>query len=200
MRLLLGVCDNPWQAAIRPAYTAGLREAEIWNLTCRDIVFHGLTVAVIPEPDTNDTWSWTPRDFERRSLPLGLEAKQALLRLRQSPGHPYVILTPKRCERIQAGRRRGERKPYHRFVSSFLQDYHFRCRPAGVPEDDVHALRKTAIANWLEAGVPPHEVQKMAGHSSVQTTMRYNVKVNRSAIDRDRRAPRAYSRRISHAG
>ncbi|MHC4235915.1 MAG: hypothetical protein ACYSUQ_12430 [Planctomycetota bacterium] len=59
-----------------------------------------MTLAVIPEPDTDDTWSWSAQDYERRSLPLGREAKQALLRLGQSPGQPYVILTPERCERI----------------------------------------------------------------------------------------------------
>jgi integrase len=44
---------------------------------------------------------------------------------------------------------------------------------AEVPRLDVHDCRHTA-ASWLvQAGVPLYDVQKLLGHSSYQTTMRY---------------------------
>jgi len=70
----------------------------------------------------------------------------------------------------------------------------------GVPEDDFHALRKTAVTNWLEAKLPLHEVRKMAGHSSIETTIKYYAKVDRAAIDRARAASVRYSTRAPHAG
>ena len=78
-------------------------------------------------------------------------------------------------------------------LTNFLRQYHTRCHWAGVPEDDFHALRKTCITNWLEDGVPPHEVQQLAGHSSIETTMKYYAKVDRSAIDRARKTSARYS-------
>ncbi len=93
------------------------------------------------------------------------------------------MIPPEPYERIIAHLRRGKRL---QTLNNSLRMYHVRCRWADVPPDDFHALRKTAITNWLEAGVPPHEVQRMAGHSSIETTMKHYAKVDRSTIDRVR--------------
>gem|GEM_PF-2363317 len=195
---LLNVCDNRWQTMILLAYTAGLREGEIWNLIWTDVDPDGLTVAVNPKLDTATTWAWSPKDHERRTMPLTSEVKLALFRLGRTLGQPYIVLTPDRCARVLRGRDRG-RRPVQ-ILNNFLRQYHVRCRWAGIPVDDFHALRKTCITNWLEAGVPPHEVQKMAGHSSIETTIRFYAKVDRSAIDRAREASGRYSVGVGHAG
>jgi integrase len=36
-----------------------------------------------------------------------------------------------------------------------------------------HDLRKTAITRWLLAGLAPQEVQRLAGHADIETTMKY---------------------------
>ena len=198
LQALLGMCCDRWQAMILLAYTAALREAEVWNLTWDDVDLDAMTVAVNPKRDTDAIWLWVPKDYERRTLPLTPETKMALLRLGRVDGQPYVVLTPERFVRIQ--RQRGQGKHPNRVLNNFLRQYHTRCRWAEVPEDDFHALRKTAITNWLEAGVPPHEVQRMAGHSSVETTIRYYAKVDRAAIDRAREASVRYTRAVGHAG
>ena len=84
-------------------------------------------------------------------------------------------------------------------LNNFLLQYHTRCHWAAVPEDDFHALRKSCITNWLEAGVPPHEAQKMAGHSQIETTIRRYAKVDHTAIDRAREASTRYSKAVGHA-
>jgi integrase len=195
---LLRVCDSYWQAMILLAYTAGLREGEIWNLTWADVDLDGMTIAVNTKQDTANTWSWSPKDHQRRTLPLTPRTKAALLRLERTDDQPYVVVTRERYARIWREFRQGKRPA--RILNNFLTMYHTRCRWAGVSEDDFHALRKTAITNWLEAGMPPHEVQNMAGHSSIETTIRFYAKVDRSAIDRARAASIAYTREVGDAG
>lgn len=190
----LEVCDHRWQTIILLAHTGGLREGEIWNLTWADVDPNGLTVAVNPKLDTATTRAWSPKDHERRTMPLTPEAKLALLRLGWTLGQPYVVLTPDRYARLLRGPDRGSRPV--RILDSFLGQYHVRCRWAAVPADDFHALRRTCINNWLEAGVLPHGVQKMPGHSSIETAIRFYAKVDRAAIDPAREASARYSVRV----
>ena len=48
-------------------------------------------------------------------------------------------------------------------------------RRCGLPETTAspHALRHTAITNWLRAQVPIHVVSRLAAHADMTTTMRY---------------------------
>jgi integrase/recombinase XerD len=48
-------------------------------------------------------------------------------------------------------------------------------RRCGLPTDSFtpHALRHSFVSNLLRAGVPLHEVSRLANHTSVETTMRY---------------------------
>jgi len=120
------------------------------------------------------------------------QTKMALLRLPRDKECPYIVVPARRWKYVfdhpalvdQAG---------FAVLNNFLKQYHARCRWAKLPEVDFHALRKTCVTNWLEGGVPPHEVQKLAGHSSVETTLKYYAKVDHSAIDRARQASTAYT-------
>lgn len=198
---LLKVCDHRWQGIVLLSYTAALREGEIWNLAWSDLALDKMTVFVNPKEMSETTWRWTPKDHERRTLPLTVEAKLALLRLKRADECPYVFVPPDRWRYLLNNLAIIDSSGFA-VLNNFLLQYHARCRWAEVPEDDFHSLRKTCITNWLEAGVPPHEVQRLAGHSSVETTMKYYAKVDRSAIDRARRASTAYTKpkRGSHAG
>jgi integrase len=48
--------------------------------------------------------------------------------------------------------------------------YRLRTR-AGLPSVRFHDLRHTCVTLLLDAGVPPHIVQAIAGHSGIQVTM-----------------------------
>ena len=54
-----------------------------------------------------------------------------------------------------------------------------------------HDLRATCITEWFEQGMMPHEVQRLAGHSSIETTMKYYVGYRQGLIDRARDASTA---------
>lgn len=49
-----------------------------------------------------------------------------------------------------------------------------RAKHAGVKSFTPHDLRRTFVSNLLDAGVDIATVAKMAGHSNIQTTMRYD--------------------------
>ena len=189
---LLGVCDHRWHAMVLLSVTAALREGEVWNLTWDDLALEQMTVSVNPKHATPITWPWTPKDHERRVLPLTPQSKLALLRIEQTDECPYVFVPVRRWQRLLSLRSAPAKERFE-VLTNFLRQYHTRCRWAGVPEDDFHSLRKTCITNWLEDGVPPHEVQRLAGHSSIETTMKYYAKVDRSAIDRARNSSARYS-------
>ena len=58
----------------------------------------------------------------------------------------------------------------------------------GIKDITFQNLRATCITEWLEKGMMPHEVQRLAGHSSIDTTMNYYVGIRESMIDRARQA------------
>jgi len=64
---------------------------------------------------------------------------------------------------------------------------------AGV-KGGAHALRHTMVTEALEAGVPVHVVQRMAGHSTVITTLAHYAHVRDQAL-RDAAAILAKRRR-----
>jgi len=47
------------------------------------------------------------------------------------------------------------------------------CRRAGLPEHPTHALRHTFAGHLVQSGAQLVVVQKLLGHASIQTTMRY---------------------------
>ncbi len=47
------------------------------------------------------------------------------------------------------------------------------CERAKLPKIDLHGLRRSCGARWLQAGFPLHEVSRLLGHQDVSTTMRW---------------------------
>ena len=82
-------------------------------------------------------------------------------------------------------------------INEFTRNWHKTLTRAGVPQCEFHSLRKTCITNWLESGVPVHEVQKWAGHSDVNTTIRYYAKVDKSALERVRKASAEWMAKVA---
>jgi hypothetical protein len=71
---------------------------------------------------------------------------------------------------------------------NFRRNWKVICKHAKVENATFHDLRSTCITEWLEQGMMPHEVQKLAGHSSIETTIKYYVGIRESMIDRARQA------------
>lgn len=64
-------------------------------------------------------------------------------------------------------------------------------KKADIEDGTFHDLRSTCITEWLEKGLLPHEVRKLAGHADIKTTMNYYVGIRESLIDKARDASNA---------
>ena len=192
-RLLIGCRSRLWQGRILFAKSAALRRGEISNLTLRDIDFEAGTITVRPKKETGETWRWVSKSKKVRVVPLAdLVAK--FLREYIFPSlpekQPYLMLSPERYRRIQEIRRAGELPDRIRKCpdENWSKPFDRIRRRAGVDEGTFHDLRRTCITEWLENGLEPHEVRKLAGHASIETTMRYYVATRRALNDKAREA------------
>jgi len=191
-RLLKAAQDPVWKAKIRLSKTAGLRRGEVLNLTINDVDFDKGKVIVQPKPDTNSTWRWVVKDKERRELPLIDSVAQLLADIIADlpEGQPYLFLSAQRYEHLLMLKKSG--KLIDRVAkcpeANFRRGWKLVCKKAAVEGVTFHDLRATCITEWLEQGMMPHEVQRLAGHSSIDTTMNYYVGIRESMIDRARQA------------
>lgn len=71
---------------------------------------------------------------------------------------------------------------------SFNPEFRRILDSAGVKDATFHDLRRTCITEWLESGLKPHEVMALAGHSDVDTTMKYYVNTRSDLLDKARQA------------
>jgi integrase len=181
-----------WRARLMLAKTAGLRRGEALNLTINDIDFAKGKIIVQAKSVTKHTWRWVVKDKDRRELPLIDKAAQLLIDIQTGlpEGQPYLLLTPQRYRYLiklsNAGKLldRISKCP----ASNFRRYWKCICMKAGIEDITFQDLRATCITEWLEKGMMPHEVQRLAGHSSIDTTMNYYVGIRESMIDRAREA------------
>lgn len=149
-RILGACCNGKHRMALTLTYGCGLRGSETLALRVRDI------------------------DGER-ALAHVVEGKGAKDRM--------VLLSPLLLERLRAYWRAyrpamwlfpGPRANRALTLSSLQKAYTRAKVRAGVDRDGgVHALRHAYATHQLEQGLPVHALQRLLGHGSVKTTMRY---------------------------
>jgi len=193
---VLNAAQKPiWKARILLGKTAGLRRGEILNLTINDIDFAKEKIIVQPKSETKHTWRWVVKDKERREVPLVEEVAKVLIELQEQlpQEHPYLLLTPQRYRYIMQFKASG--KLIDRVAkcpdSNFRRNWKVICKHAGIDDATFHDLRATCITEWFEQGMMPHEIQRLAGHSSIETTMNYYVGIRETMIGRAREASSA---------
>lgn len=181
-----------WKARLMLAKTAGLRRGETLNLTVNDVDFAKGKIIVQAKDTTKQTWRWVVKDKDRRELPLTAEVAQLLINIQAEllEGYPYLLLPPERYDYLIE--LSNDEKLIDRIGkcpdNNFRRSWQNICKKAGVKDATFQNLRATCITEWLEKGMMPHEVQRLAGHSSIDTTMNYYVGIRESMIDRARKA------------
>ena len=193
--MLAATSDQWWRAFIFTAYTTGLRRGELSNLRWCDLDFERMELRVRSRPATDAEWAWMPKGKYRRTVPITSRAASMLKSMQvQAGGSPYVFVVGDRYAEVQRRRKAGRWHSLSQPLPWAWNEYRDILKAADVPADAFHSLRKSCITNWLEAGVPPHEVQAMAGHADLTTTMTYYAKVGGDAMRRVREASERYTR------
>lgn len=185
---MLAVSNDIWQARILAAATAAMRRSEVLNLTLDDINFEDCEIAIQPKRDTAETWEYWPKNKKYRIVPLvpmlyNLIVSKIILSLPQ--GQQYLTLSEKRHWALQRQRPLGYRqrnnpdenftKPFKRIIekANFLLP-----KLDKIGQRTFHDLRRTAITRWTQnRDLSPQEVQKLAGHAYIKTTMEFYAAV-----------------------
>jgi integrase len=68
--------------------------------------------------------------------------------------------------------------------SSYDTHLYKLCEPAGIAPLSMHALRHTCATRAIEGGMQPKVLQKLLGHSSIQTTMDTYVHVTEDSLSK----------------
>ena len=108
------------------------------------------------------------RERARRELVLRQAQRVAHDRLKQA-GHifPYVFFR-------EVAKGRGGKKAPRRIVT-FGKAWRTACRLAGCPGRIPHDLRRTAVRNFVRAGVPERVAMQLTGHKTRSVFDRYNI-------------------------
>lgn len=189
-----------WQGLIILAAVSGLTRSEGQNSTWRDIVYgtHPVTGEPISriwvrkkeyDPEFGGTWEWIPkrRGKERRPvlLPLSPKMRPILdqLQFARHGDNPYIFVPFERyCDLRAKGTLSEDERNCP--LTNFNRNFDELLEAADVPKivrgnrRYFHHLRCTAVTSWtrLIGKVPdfaPQDVQALARHSSLKTTMRY---------------------------
>lgn len=147
IKLFLGAIEDPWlKSAVYLLLFTGMRRDELMHLEWTDIDFGRGVLHVQPKPD------WNPKDYEARVIPLNNQVKELLLSLLRT-GDNRVL---------------GSRYP-----TSLSRAFKRTLRRAGIKDAHLHTLRHTYASHLVMSGVDIATVQKLLGHSKINTTMKY---------------------------
>lgn len=170
-----------WRGRQLLAKTSGMRRSEVLNLHISDIDYEQGVIHIQPKKETRDSWAWEPKGKRSRTVPLTEATASVLMEIQDEipPGQAYLMLSEIRCWRVLQMQRKGELPDRIRLCpdENFSAPFRRIIQRARVAHGTFHDLRKTYLTEMAESGLPMHWLQKLAGHSSYQTTMAYYVAV-----------------------
>ena len=128
-----------WESLILTALVTGIRRGELLNATWRDVDCANLTIEVDVKKNADETWVRLLKDLEDREFPLTDDVVNMLAEHQNEhrEGCPCLVVPPWRWERIQ--------------------------KLAGIEEKTFHGFHRTALTNWLVAGMSEHDAMTVAG-------------------------------------
>ncbi len=179
--------DIWWRALLSVAYTTGARLGEMLNLTWADVDFGENRIRVVSKAASGRLTEWEPKDHEGRLLPVPPEAMDLLIRLQaeSSEGCPYVFMPAWRWEYIRRSRQAGQWPDGRALLNNLSRGLATLRKRACVAKFTYHDLRRSCVTNWA-GRLPIHVVQKLAGHSSIETTRQYYLSVQEDDLTKAR--------------
>ncbi len=159
-------------------YTAATRLNEAAHLTWADVDFEANTIRIIAKPDLDGIAAWRSKDHDSRTIPVPDYTISRLSRLHAAaePGAAFVLLSSARVAWIHAKREAGTWSEGRSVLHSVNENFKRVAHRAGVVKVTVHDLRRSCITHWARKIAAPI-VQALAGHSDINTTLRYYVSI-----------------------
>lgn len=189
VRRVLDAMRGATKLAAQFQYGGGLRVGEVVRLRVKDVDFDRLTVAVLDA-----------KGGKHRQVPLPQSLVPALrehltrLKLHFDQDGGWLVALPHAYEQKNPGAARewhwqyifaardlkpdprdGRLKRHHIFEKTVQAAVKQALGVVGITKKaGTHTFRHSFATHLLEAGVPIYDVQKLLGHSRVETTMIYN--------------------------
>lgn len=189
VRRLLAAMNGVPRLCAMLQYGCGLRVGEVVSLRVKDLDFERGMVAVLFGKGAKSRQVPLP---EAARTPLREHLDRLKLHFDQDGGwlaplpHAYVVKNPG-AERawawqyvfparsLSADPRDGRLKRWHVFDTTVQSAVKRALGVAGITKKaGTHTLRHSFATHLLEDGVPIYDVQRLLGHSRVETTMIYN--------------------------
>jgi len=164
---LFAVCDPFQKANFATLLLTGLREEELCFLTWADVDLRDLENATL-RVSGEGKLGFSPKDYEERIIPLPRELAEILAQL----PHRGALVFPTKT---------GNRQTH------LLRQLKVLAEEAKVAGATLHKFRHTFATRLLESACDIVTVQKLMGHSDLDTTRQYldpDEKLKRSAVNR----------------
>ena len=114
------------------------------------------------------TLTWADVDLDRRTITVqAFNAKTARARTVAMTSRVYEDLR----RRFEAAPRESDGRLFD--LKNVKRSFRSACRRAGVSDFRLHDCRHTAITRMIRAGMPPVEVMRVSGHSTLSAFYRY---------------------------
>ncbi|MGH9655825.1 MAG: tyrosine-type recombinase/integrase [Bryobacteraceae bacterium] len=147
---LFSECDEFERAVFATLLLTGLRKKELYFLTWNDLDLRTGTLCVSGEGKVG----FSPKDYEERLIPLPPDLLDIMKRLPRSARWVFP-------------NRNGNR------LNHLLRRLKTIAGRAGIAGATLHKFRHTYATRLLEGGADIVTVQKLMGHSDIETTRRY---------------------------
>ena len=145
---LLKHCKGLWKTLALLGARAGLRRSEIYYLTWDDVDFERKRIHISPKPE------WTPKDNERRWVPMPSDLEAHLKSLKHEGDHVF----------IENGWR-----PSLNSMSVLFKRIIRKAKLKGSP----HTLRHTYGSHLANGGATPKIIMELMGHSELEMVDKY---------------------------
>lgn len=164
-KLLAACSDLRYRVALLLGRNAGLRIGEIRSLRWCDVDEKKGRITVRSSYDTRNNLKST-KNGKIRHVPLSGRVSEALKQL-----NPFDAASWAGKSTIIQHQKLRKPLSYWAMRDKVLDLY----KTAGVEVPDLpwHCLRHAFCTELAEAGVPIHTIKELAGHSSIETTLRY---------------------------
>jgi integrase len=165
-------------------YTGGLRFGEALSLRWSDINFPLGEIAIHNRKGTEKEPEFLVKDYEQRTIPLPQHTIELLEASEAESSYP--ALSKRQYDNMvkRWKRRRQNKQPWkaQHILLNARRNFERDIKIAEIVPNpgetlSIHTLRKSCITNWAN-DLPITVTKELAGHSSIETTMKYYYQVD----------------------